>query len=742
MSKNYITEKEGQLDFFERYHIRYDTNNSEEVLKDSTDGIYLGGIFEFKPLINDLNKVLFQAVKYLSKERIKGHNVPANIFLVDLNKNITYTFKSKNYHKEIHTVYTGPSSKQNEGFIVRGTYLKLNLNEPKDDIEFRKLILEESYYPIDIDESCIVGWAERYYNENPKVTKDDFLKDDGELRVPDKFKNLINPYKGETNEKFKYLMDKLNDKLRKKQLGAFYTPIPYCEKAAELVREAIKRVPKGNDYIILDRCAGTGNLESVLTDDELEHCILGTYEYYEWLVLKERLEDKVMKILPDGDATFDNGFVKENDAMSEEFVNNSYIKKFIDDPKYTIIMFENPPYSEESTNASGSAKTGKQKSFVLEEMKKDTTILGKVTNELANRFIWSAYKYYVKNDENSSVILFSPAKYWKIYNISDKEYVDGFIFNRKHFHASPGSISCILWKNKNDKIRARIDNIKVYEIDDSKLIEKDEVNIVKCNETISKLYDKRSFDDDIEGSVWNGKDGYEVIGGGPKITVKSIYNKNIIASIEADAFQCNQIAVNLIRNRLYNGHDFYLRSDNYLTKLPLFVSKMSYAYRDNWYDDLYYTTSDGGTKFEKDRTFLKSCLIYTALSPFNKILSFTGSDLRDYKNEVSLDTLSNFTPQAITDLKTFKLNDTDRSIIKLWDKIMLEASKTINYNKNYTYGLYQITQELNTFTKDENNKTVYDYPNLNGDINSLKTKLKIYYKKFIEPKCFKYELLK
>lgn len=29
-------------------------------------------------------------------------------------------------------------------------------------------------------------------------------------------------------------MDCLNDRLNKKDLGAFYTPMPYCKKAAEL----------------------------------------------------------------------------------------------------------------------------------------------------------------------------------------------------------------------------------------------------------------------------------------------------------------------------------------------------------------------------------------------------------------------------------------------------------------------------------------------------------------------------
>jgi len=125
---------------------------------------------------------------------------------------------------------------------------------------------------IKINEDCIVGWAEKYYRENPTAKKSDFLDDrnGGEIRKPIKFKDYILPFKEKTNIKFKYLMDKMNDNLIKKELGAFFTPPAYAKKSVELVRGAIKLVPEGNDYIILDRCAGTGSLESELSDEDVE----------------------------------------------------------------------------------------------------------------------------------------------------------------------------------------------------------------------------------------------------------------------------------------------------------------------------------------------------------------------------------------------------------------------------------------------------------------------------------------
>ena len=90
----------------------------------------------------------------------------------------------------------------------------------------------------------------------------------------------------------------------KKDIGAFYTPMPYARKASELVMKAVERVPEGNDYIILDRTAGTGNLEAGLDglkdrngETLLSHCIVSTYDYREYKILSERIGRDV-RIVP------------------------------------------------------------------------------------------------------------------------------------------------------------------------------------------------------------------------------------------------------------------------------------------------------------------------------------------------------------------------------------------------------------------------------------------------------------
>ena len=148
--------------------------------------------------------------------------------------------------------------------------------------------------------------------------------------------------------------------------------------------------------------------------------------------------------------------------------------------------------------------------------------------------------------------------------------------------------------------------------------------------------------------------------------------------------------------------------------------------------------------YTKDEEFLKSCLIYTCLSNQNKCLSFTGSDGRYYRNELCFDNTHGNTV-ASADLLKMVFDKDEEDLITTWEKILEEAKTTANYNPKLTYGVYQITKELNTFKEVGSGRTktkAYDYPNLNGNLNSLRIKLKEYYKSHITDKMFEYELLK
>ena len=119
-------------------------------------------------------------------------------------------------------------------------------------------------------------------------------------------------------------------------------------------------------------------------------------------------------------------------------------------------------------------------------------------------------------------------------------------------------------------------------------------------------------------------------------------------------------------------------------------------------------------------------------------MSFEGSDGRFYRNELCFDEGT----IASEDLKKFDLQPEDKELIDEWKKVLKEAKKTANYNKKNTYGTYQIDVELNTFTKDKNGRKQYDYIDLNTALDGLKSKLKSYYKTYIQDLLFEYELLK
>lgn len=747
--KKYTIEREGQIDFFDQFQIAY---NEDNILVDNTDGVYNGNLLEFKLSISDPNKVLFQAIKYLSNMRVNGKSVPSNILCVDLNSQICYAYHSQDYFDDIHQVYYGSASKNNDGFIAKSPQEVINYGEQIGASKLRKLLAENEYMKIMLDENCIVGWAERYYREYPHADKGDFLDDregliinkTSEIREPKVFRDYILPYTGKTNEKFKYLMDKLNDNNNKKKLGAFYTPITYCEKAADMLRNAIKRVPKGNDYVIIDRCAGTGNLESVLTDEELSHCIVSTYEYYEYKVLLERIGSKVREIIPPIEAQVEyvDGCIYNADALSEGYINNPVIQQYIDNQKCTVILYENPPYSDDaaSTPQTGQSRAVTKNTYVSREFNNTvkSDIPGLIqSKDIANLFIWSGFNYYLRQ-KTDSYILFSPIKYWKIGHLVNKKMIEGYLFNREHFHANKSAISCIYWSNEEEKENVESLDLDAINLIDGQLVKECTVKINKVYKPVNQfLFDKREFDDDTDDGVYCGRDGREA-GRLPSTSTTNIYNENIIGYIHLVGFAFDSKNKSFVRNTLnLRKNGFYLRKDQYLSGLPLYCAKC-YPQSEWYHTDVYSTTADGGDKYKKDAEFLKRCLIYCSLTPTNHCRSFIGSDERFYKNEICLDQQS----IALEELKKYDLNRSEQELLNIWNNIMSLAKKTANYNSKYAYGTYQIIEELNTFHKDEEGNIIYDYPELNGNINTLKSKLKRYYIDYIVDKLFEYELLK
>jgi hypothetical protein len=592
--------------------------------------------------------------------------------------------------------------------------------------------------------------------KNLLLKKSDFIGDTtgevkivGEIRNPKHFNNFINIYQGASNVQFQYLMDKLNDELSQKDLGAFYTPKEYSKKAAELVREAITRVPEGNDYIILDRCAGTGNLEKFLTDEEMSHCIVSTYEYYEYKVLMELLGSKVKHIVPPfEEGAYDAGKVFGADALSKDYLNNDVIKKYIEDDKFTIIMLENPPYAEVNGLSRGTGQTAEwKKNHIVKEMKKE--IKGVSSNDLANIFIWSAFKYYLRQPTDSYIV-FSPIKYWKAQNLISKKPLNGYLFNRKHFHTKTNAaISCILWSNEE----AEDDKIKLQALDidnNGELVDEGIVESQKVYTSILDSLNNINSKDDVSAGVICELNGKEMLNPEERSRLKPIYNKNIIGYIVANSFTFDspRLKSSLTCGGRYDGNGFFLRDFDLLEKLPLFAAGKYTDNNNNWKIMSFVMKSgDGMAQYIKDSKkgillqWQLKILLWSCLTNQTKMRSLNGSDGRFYRNETSLDS-SNGKTLALEHLNLLNKTEKEIKLLEEWDFIISKAKLTKNYNDKLTYGVYQIQEELNTKYKDAKDKNQYDYPELNGALNALKKNLKDYYNEEIVANLFKYIFLK
>ena len=105
---------------------------------------------------------------------------------------------------------------------------------------------------------------------------------------------------------------------------------------------------------------------------------------------------------------------------------------------------------------------------------------------------------------------------------------------------------------------------------------------------------------------------------------------------------------------------------------------------------------------------MKSCFIFACLSQRNHCRSLDGSDGRFYKNELCFDKGT----VASGKLKKYKLTGGEQDLMDAFAEVLVKAKHTKTYNSKYSYGTYQIDEELNTRHKNNNDEWIYDYPEL------------------------------
>ena len=147
---SFINEREGQIDFYNTILPRIDPNiEIDDILADYNDGVLNGNLLEFKLSISNLNEHLFQCIKYLSKLRINGKPVPANILIIDLSRATVRIYDSEPYLEAIEVVYIGGASRNNQNFTGGDNPIKtLRYDDDTDTEELIELLRENRFTKI------------------------------------------------------------------------------------------------------------------------------------------------------------------------------------------------------------------------------------------------------------------------------------------------------------------------------------------------------------------------------------------------------------------------------------------------------------------------------------------------------------------------------------------------------------------------------------------------------------------
>lgn len=775
-----------EVSFQRKFYTQIFDNGVDDVtIARNTDGYTPNIIFEHRQNVTSCgkDKILSQVIIYLARFNRDGVPIPAKICLVSQDENKCFIYDTIEYIDMINDVESYANLKASNGIS------DFRANEPREIIEFnlshekgKKAIREfvrkkRNPIKININRHNVYGWSQFYYENatkfKQKVEKRAFFN---ELKEPKgTLQNYINSWQGQELD-FKYIMDMLNDPLTQKKLGAFYTPSHYAKLGAELVRQAVSRAMEQKmDYVIIDRCAGSGNLEQEFDDELLSHTIVSTYELKEWMVLKDRLGGRVRAIIPPEPKLenslfkFENllntdGFLSGANALSHDIIDNPVVRKYLDNPKCAVILYENPPYAETTSIEFQKKKQGKQSSdwkqnFVVTEMKKE--IKGVITNDLVNAFIWSGFKYFLR-DELDSYIVFSPIKYWKSQHLVCKKFIDGYALNRRHFHApTDACVSLILWSNKDDTATTEI-LINAVDIKDNRLDYQGELIAKKCFSMISSKFYEGSRAGDTAGGILCDLNGLESDPNqSKKLRVTPSFNNDeidgIIGYLAVDSFGFDNPRLHscLTIGAKFNGNGFYIRRNNFLEKLPIFAASRYPDHCDEWkVMSFIMKSADKSEQYLADikkgvlDEFLFRTMFWTCLSHYPHLRSLKGRDGRLYLNELCFDGNSLAT-KAMQDFisKGYKLTSIEKELLDGFNEILSFIKTTDEYNSGLRYGLYQVDEEINIKIQQGVNvngapKMVFKYGNLNNDIKLFKLKVKKYYKENLVHMLFEYEFLK
>ena len=327
----------------------------------------LGSLIEFKVVAKSNSDVFNQMKRYIRAYNARGLSLPKYGVYI-----ITESQKYTVFDLEYETYCEDAVICSNLDLVVDSERRTSNADNWINNTKTQKGW---------IDENSIVAYNDIYFSSRGKSRKkkDDFI---AELANPTILN--IKPYEWQPDgDMERKLLDCLGSTELKKRLGAFFTPAYAARQSTNYVRNIIRSLSEDEDYVIVDRCCGSGNLEMEFTEEELSHCILSTMVFAEKTTLKGLYEGKVKAILPLDETTDSDGCMPSGDALSEEF--NSGLSTVLEicrrdaenrGKKLVVIGLENPPYAEPQAEATRSGKTqkGTSNNWLTEQMKQDESI--------------------------------------------------------------------------------------------------------------------------------------------------------------------------------------------------------------------------------------------------------------------------------------------------------------------------------------------------------------------------------
>ena len=254
--------------------------------------------------------------------------------------------------------------------------------------------------------------------------------------------------------------------------GAFYTPLPFAQKALACLEKVIGTKWWTKNYRLWDMAAGTGNLEWFLPADAYQSIYLST--------LHQEDVQHCKRVFP-GATVFQYDYL--NDDVDSVFEGQSLfdapckrpanLLRDLHDPNIKWIIFINPPFAtSQKAGYSGESKKGVSGTKIQPLMHQWG--LGEVSRELFAQFLFRIRREFA--DKLAHLGLFSTLKYVNSNNdqkFRDKvfqfAFKDGFIFSSANFSGTQSAnafpVGFLVWDLAKPK-RLEEQKLEVTILDD------------------------------------------------------------------------------------------------------------------------------------------------------------------------------------------------------------------------------------------------------------------------------------